>query len=66
MTRGNTPNIVLRRMLRYFVKILQLKKIFQFQERICFLINNTKTTSYASVCWGNTKSSFKENAKTFS
>ena len=29
---GNTPNLVLKRMLRYFVKIPPLKKILQFQD----------------------------------
>ena len=30
VTGGNTPNLVLKRMLRYFLKILPLKKILQF------------------------------------
>ena len=30
VTAGNTPNLVLKRMLRYFLKIPQLKKILQF------------------------------------
>ena len=50
-------------MLRYFLKTPPLKKIWQFQDRICFFL--LKTFS-ASVWWGNTKSSFKENARTFS
>ena len=29
---GNTPNLVLKTMLRYFQKIPPLKKIFQFQD----------------------------------
>ena len=29
VTGGNTPNLVLKKMLRYFVKILPLKKILQ-------------------------------------
>ena len=33
----NTPNIVLKRILRYFLKTAPLKKILQFQEKICFL-----------------------------
>ena len=33
---GNTPNIVLKRMLRYFLKTLPFKKILQFQEKKCF------------------------------
>ena len=31
----NTPNLVLKRMLRFFLKIPPLKKILQFQDRIC-------------------------------
>ena len=30
VTCGNTPNLVLKRMLRYFLKIAPLKKILQF------------------------------------
>ena len=30
---GNTPNIVLKRILRYFLKTPPLKKILQFQEK---------------------------------
>ena len=30
VTGGNTPNLVLKRMLRYFLKIPTLKKILQF------------------------------------
>ena len=30
VTGGNTPNLVLKRMLRYFLKIPQLKKILKF------------------------------------
>ena len=52
MTGGNTPNIVLRRMLRYFVKTPQLKKILQFQERICFLINYTKNNLLSKCLLG--------------
>ena len=37
VTGVNTPNIVLKRMLRYFRKTPPLKKILKFQERICFL-----------------------------
>ena len=32
----NTPNVDLKIMLRYFQKTPPLKKIFQFQDRICF------------------------------
>ena len=54
-------------MLRYFLKTPPLNKILQFQERICFfLLKIQKTTSPASAWWGNTKSSFKENARTLS
>ena len=30
LTGGNTPNLVLKRILRYFLKIPPLKKILQF------------------------------------
>ena len=54
-------------MLELFLTVPPLKKILQFQERICFFFLKTqKTTSSASVWWGNSKSSFKENARTFS
>ena len=32
VTGGNTPNLVLNRILRYFLKIPSLKKILQFQD----------------------------------
>ena len=32
-TGGNTANLVLKKMLRYFLKIPPLKKILQFQDR---------------------------------
>ena len=35
-TGGNTPNFILKGMLRYFLKIPPLKEILQFQDRICF------------------------------
>ena len=67
MTGGNTTNIVLKGMQRYFLTTPPLKKILQFQERIClFFLKTQKTTSSASVWWGNSKSSFKENARTLS
>ena len=66
MTGGNTLNLILKRMLRYFLIIPPLKKILQFQDRICFFIKNRKNShSSASYWWGNTKSSFKENARTY-
>ena len=34
MTGGNTPNLVLKRMLRYFLNIPQLKKIYNFKNEI--------------------------------
>ena len=54
-------------MLRY-LKTPQLKKILQFQDRICFLILKTQKNNHSSASdWlENTKSSFKENARTFS
>ena len=64
---GNTPNIVLKRILRYFLKTPPLKKILQFQEKkLLSLLKTPKTTSSASFWLGNIKSSFKKNAKTFS
>ena len=36
VTGGYTPNIILKRILRYFVKTPPLKKIIQFQDRLCF------------------------------
>ena len=54
-------------MLELFLIVTPLKKILQFQERICFFFLKTqKTTSSANAWWGNSKSSFKENARTFS
>ena len=47
ITVGSTPNIV-----RYFVKTLQLKKLLQFQERICFFINNTKNNLLSKCLLG--------------
>ena len=64
---STTQDLVLKRMLELFLTVPPLKKILQFQERICFFFLKTqKTTSSASVWWGNSKSSFKENARTFS
>ena len=34
VTGGNTPNLVLKRMLRYFLNIPQLKKIYNFKNEI--------------------------------
>ena len=54
-------------MLELFLTVPPLKKILQFQERICFFFLKTqKTTSSANVWWGYSKSSFKENVRTFS
>ena len=67
VTDGNTPNLVLQKILRYFLKLPPLKKILQFQDRISFCIKNTiKKHSSASDWWGNTKFSFKENTRTSS
>ena len=61
------PLKILKRMLELFLTVPPLKKILQFQERICFFFLKTqKTTSSASVWWGKSKSSFKGNARTFS
>ena len=64
---STTQDLVLKRMLELFLTVPPLKKILQFQERIClFFLKTQKTTSSASVWYGNRKSSFKENARTFS
>ena len=55
MTGGNTSNLVLKRMLRYFLKISPLKKILQFQDRICFFYEkHKKTTTLQQVTVGET------------
>ena len=56
-------------MLRYYLKTPSLKKILQFQDRICFfLIKDVRKNNHSSASdwWENTKSSFKENTRTFS
>ena len=42
VTGGTSANIVLKRMLRHFLKTPPLKKILKFQERISFFIKNKK------------------------
>ena len=42
VTGGNSANIVLKRMLKHFLKTPPLKKILKFQERISFFIKNKK------------------------
>ena len=44
-----TQNLVLKRMLERFLTVPPLKKILQFQERISFFLENTKTTSLENV-----------------
>ena len=64
---STTQDLVLKKMLDIFVTVPPLKKILQFQERIClFFLKTQKTTSSASAWWGNSKSSFEENTRTFS
>ena len=63
MTGGNTPNIVLKRMLRYFLKTPPLKKHYNFKKEFAFLLKTQKTASSASAWWGNTKSGFKKNTR---
>ena len=54
-------------MLQPFLTVPPLKKILQFQERIAsFFLKAQKTTSWASAWWGNSKSTLKQNARTFS
>ena len=49
VTGGNTSNLLLKIMLRYFLKIPPLKKILQFQDRVCFFfIKNTQKQSLFS------------------
>ena len=67
MTGGNTPHLVLKRILRYFLKFRHSRKYYNFKTEFAFFIKNTKNNhSSASDWWRNTKSSFKENARTFS
>ena len=55
-------------MPRYYLKTPSLKKILQFQTRICFFLLKTQKNNHplASDLWENTKCSFKVNARTFS
>ena len=52
VTGGNSPNIVLKRMLRYFLKTPPLKKILKFQERISFFIKNIKNNLFSKCLVG--------------
>ena len=53
-------------MLRCYLKIPPLKKILQFQDRICFFIKNPKNNHSSESDWRkNTKSRFKDNPRTF-
>ena len=42
------------------------KKYYNFKKEFVFLLKTQKTTASARVWWGNTKSTFKDNARTFS
>ena len=53
-------------MLRYYLKTPPLKKILQFQAKFDFLLKTQENHCPASDWWENTKSSFKENSRTFS
>ena len=68
VTGGNPPNLVLQRMLRYFLKIPPLKKIFTIsRQNLLSLLKTPKNNHFsASEWWGNTKSSFKKNVRTSS
>ena len=46
VTGGNATNIILKRMLRYFLKTPPLKKMLKFQEKICSFIKNTKNNLF--------------------
>ena len=66
VTRGNTPNLVSKRILRYFLISTTQENITISRQNLLFLLKiQKKKTSSASAWWGNTKSSFKENARTF-
>ena len=63
---STTQDLVLNRMLELFLTVPPLKKILQFQDRIClFSLKTQKIASSVSPKWVNSKSSFKENARTF-
>ena len=48
--KSTTQDLVLKRMLELFLTVPPLKKILQFQERICFFFLKTqKTTSSANA-----------------
>ena len=67
VTDGNTPNLVLQKILRYFLRLPPPKKILQFQDRISFCNEHTiKNHSSASDWWGNTKFNFKDSTRTSS
>ena len=66
VTSGNTPNLVSKRILRYFLISTTQENITISRQNLLFLLKiQKKKTSSASAWWGNTKSSFKENARTF-
>ena len=54
MHGGNTLNLVSKRIRKYFPKIQPLKKIFQFQDRICFFTKSTKNPTFQEVTGGET------------
>ena len=68
MTSGDRPKPVLERILRYFYKLNHSRKHYNFHREFAFFLLKTHKNNHssASELWRNTKSSFKENARTFS
>ena len=56
MTGRNTTNIVLKRMLRYFLKTLPLRKYYKFKTEFVFLLKITKKQPLQQVSGGETPS----------
>ena len=63
---GNTPNLVLKRMLRYFSKGSTTQEYITISRKNLSLLKTQKATSSASAWWRTPNSSFKENARIFS
>ena len=51
--KSTTQDLVLKRMLELFLTVPPLKKILQFQERVCFFfLKNTKTNLFSKCLMG--------------
>ena len=63
MTGGNTPNLILKRMLSkiFSENSTTQENITISSQNLLFLLRTQKTRD----SWGNAKSTFKENARTF-